>query len=88
MVAKLEDGSCRLNARPTNSGVVRLLESPDEGVDGRISNAGGLNDGAVEDKDGDGTQKVDIVEIVDIVALERQHTIFLSPCEFWMHAHH
>jgi hypothetical protein len=67
VIRQLKYGRRRLNARPSDGSIVRLLESSDERVDWRVTNTGGLNDcsgGTVEDEDGNGTKEINIVEIV------------------------
>ena len=74
MVGQLENGGGRLDARPSNGGIVRLLEGSDERVDGRVANAGRLNAGAVQDEDGHGAEKVDVVEVVHFALDEKSHS--------------
>ena len=72
VVGQLENGGGRLDARPSNGGIVRLLEGSDERVDGRVANAGRLNAGAVQDEDGHGAEKVDVVEVVHFALDEKK----------------
>ena len=72
VVGELENGGRRLDAGPSNRRIVRLLEGPNEGVDGRVSNAGRLNPGSVQDEDGHCAEKVDVVKIVQLTLDEKR----------------
>ena len=66
MIRQLKYRRRRLDAGPPDPRVIRLLEGADESIDGRVSHARRLDDGPVQDEDGDSSKKIDVVEIVDL----------------------